>query len=201
MVVSQGESGEDQRVESVGNVGTESGKQDDEAIEREESAGTKGSGGHNESHDWKDIRDILGGYEDAEDVEKEREVEDIFYSGFALEDMPLMQRQDPELAEIISYLSTGDLPMTDKAARKILMIEDQFMLDDGVLWHFCAPKSRHAKRSLIPLRQLCVPSIPKLDILKSFHEQGTSHKCAEALFETMRQKYFWFNLYSDALLY
>ena len=35
-VVPQGESGEAQRVESVGNVGTESGKQDDEAIERGE---------------------------------------------------------------------------------------------------------------------------------------------------------------------
>ena len=29
----------------------------------------------------------------------------------------------------------------------------------------------------------------------------TSHKCAEALFETIRQKYFWFNLSSDTLLY
>ena len=107
-----------------------------EVIGRGESVGTKGSGGRSESHDWKDIRDILGGYEDAEDVEKEREEEDIFYSVFALEDMPLMQRQDPELAEIITYLSTGDLPKSDKAARKILMIEDQFTLDDGVLWHF-----------------------------------------------------------------
>ena len=81
------------------------------------------------------------------------------------------------------------------------MIEDQFTLDDGVLWLLFAPKSRHAKRSLLPLRQLCVHSILKLDILKSFHEQGTSHKSAEALFETIRQKYFWFNLYSDKLLH
>ena len=115
--------------------------------------------------------------------------------------MPLMQRQDPKLAEIITYLSTGDLPMSDKAARKILMIEDQFTLDDGVLWHFFAPKSRHAKRRLLPLRQLSVPLILKLDILKSFHEHGSSHKCEETLFETIRQKYFWFNLYSDTLLY
>ena len=91
--------------------------------------------------------------------------------------------------------------MSDKATRKILMMEDQFTLDDGVLWHFFAHKLRHGKRRLIPLRQLCVPSILKLDILKSFHEQGTSHKCAEALFETIRQKYFWFHLYSDTLLY
>ena len=100
--------------------------------------------------------------------------------------MPLMQRQDPELAEIITYLSTGHLPALNKSARKILMIEDQFTLDDGVLWHFFAPKSRHAKRSLLPLRQLCVPSILNLDILKSFHEQGSSHKSAETLFETIR---------------
>ena len=88
-----------ERVELVWNAGAESGKQDNEAIE------------------------------------KEGEEEDIFCSVFSLEDMPLIQSQDPELAEIITYLSTGDLPMSDKAARKILMIEDQFTLDDGVLWH------------------------------------------------------------------
>ena len=43
-VVPQGESGEAQRVESVGNVCAESGKQDDEAIERGESVDTKGRG-------------------------------------------------------------------------------------------------------------------------------------------------------------
>ena len=38
-----------------------------EAIGRGESVGTKGSGGHSDDHDWKGIRDIVGGYEDAED--------------------------------------------------------------------------------------------------------------------------------------
>ena len=70
LIVPQGESGEAQPVESVVNVSTESGKQDDEAIERGESIGTKGSGGHSQSYDWNDIWDIVGGYEDAEDVEK-----------------------------------------------------------------------------------------------------------------------------------
>ena len=69
-------------------------------------------------------------------MEKEREEENIFYSVIALEDMLLMQRQDSELAKIITYLSASDLPMSDKVARQILMMEDQFTLDDGVLWHF-----------------------------------------------------------------
>ena len=71
-VVPHGESEEAQRVESVGNVGTESGKQDDEVIEKGESVGTKGSGGHSEDHDWKGIRDIVGGYEDTDEEERRK---------------------------------------------------------------------------------------------------------------------------------
>ena len=126
-VVPHGESKEAQRVESIENVGTENGKQDDEAIGRgekvdtesgkqddvaigsRERAGTKGSVEHSENHDWEGIGDIVNGYEDTE-VENEKEEKDIYHSVCALEDMPLMQRQDPELAEIITYLSTGDLP-------------------------------------------------------------------------------------------
>ena len=39
---------------------------------------------------------------------------------------------------MITYLCTGDLPISDSLARKILMLADQFTLDGGVLWHFLA---------------------------------------------------------------
>ena len=81
------------------------------------------------------------------------------------------------------------------------MIADQFALVDNVLWHFYSPKSRHTKRKLFPTKQLCIPLSVKLDILKLYHEQGSSHKNPEALYETIRQKYFLFNLYSDTQLY
>ena len=80
---------------------------------------------------------------------------------------------------------------------KIVMIADQFALVDNVLWHFYSPKSRHTKRKLLPTKQLCILLSLKLDILKLHHEQGSSHKNPEALYETIRKKYFWFNLYSD----
>ena len=130
LAVPQVESVESQRVESVGNACAETGKQDDEAIERGESVGTEGSSGHIEGQGWKDILDTVSGYKAAVDVEKDiEEEEDTFYSVFLLEDMPLMQRQDPELAKIITYLSTGDLPMSDKDARKILY--DERSVHDG----------------------------------------------------------------------
>ena len=43
-----------------------------EAIGRGENVGTKGSGGHSEDHDWKGIRDIVGGYDITEDIERKR---------------------------------------------------------------------------------------------------------------------------------
>ena len=102
LALSPVESVEARRVKSVWNVGTESDKQDDEAID-------------SQSQDWKDIRNIKGEYEDEENVEKESEEENILDSVCALVDMPLMQRQDPELAELITYLSTGVLPKSDQA--------------------------------------------------------------------------------------
>ena len=103
------------------------------------------------------MQDALGGCEDSEDaVEKLDEIE-TYYTVFALEDMPNLQRQDPKLAGIITCLSTGDLPVSDKSARQIVMIADQFTVEDDILWYFYSPKSRHKKRKLIPIKQLCIP--------------------------------------------
>ena len=47
----------------------------------------------------------------------------------------------PNLAGIIAYVSTGDLRVSDRSARKVLLLTDQFTLDSGVHWHFFVPKS------------------------------------------------------------
>ena len=94
-----------------------------------------------------DIFDTVGGYDDTENEEEEIQEGDNFNSVFSLEDMPFLQKEDPDLAGMITYLSTDDLPISDRSARKILMLTDQFTLDDGILWHFLVPKSRHGKRS------------------------------------------------------
>ena len=37
---------------------------------------------------------------------------------------------------MITYVSTGDLPISDRYARKKFILADQFTLDGGVVWHF-----------------------------------------------------------------
>ena len=130
------------------------------------------------------MQKVLGGYERENGDERLAEIES-FYSLFSLEDMPVLQTQNTELAEINNYLNTGKLPISDKSARKIVVIPDQFTQVDNVVWHFYSLMSRHRKRRLIPIKQLCIPLSLKLYILKLYHEQGSSHKSPEALFEIL----------------
>ena len=55
---------------------------------------------------------------------------------FALVDMPFLQNKDPDLVGMITYLRTGDLPISDRSARTILMLADQVTRNGDVLWHF-----------------------------------------------------------------
>ena len=84
-----------------------------------------------------DIFDTVDGYDDIENEEEEIHEEDISNSVFALEDMPFLQKDDPDFAGMITYLSTSDLPISDRSARTILMLADHFTLYGGVLCFFC----------------------------------------------------------------
>ena len=100
----------------MGSVGANSGEQNDEVIERGGKSGFRGGVRHIGHYDWKGIGDSAVWNEDIEESENEKETEAINHSVYALEDLPLMQKQDPELSEIITYLSTGDLPKSDRAS-------------------------------------------------------------------------------------
>ena len=60
----------------------------------------------NTQQPFRTMQEVVGGYEDENGDERLGEIES-FYSVFALEDMPVPQKQGPELAEIINYLGTG----------------------------------------------------------------------------------------------
>ena len=66
-----------------------------------------------------DIFDTVGRYEVAQNAMEEIHEGDIFNSVFALEDMPFLQKEDPEVAEMITYLSTDNLHISDRSARTI----------------------------------------------------------------------------------
>ena len=50
------------------------------------------------------------------------------------EDLPAMQRSDPELRCVITYLETGVLPEEEKLARRVALTRSQYVIEDNVLY-------------------------------------------------------------------
>ena len=59
------------------------------------------------------------------------------------------QRKDPEILEMILYLSDGQLPACEKKAKKIVLQASLFALVDGVLYYL-DPKREHRRRCVVP---------------------------------------------------
>lgn len=49
-------------------------------------------------------------------------------------DLPTLQRQDENLASIISYVETGLLPTDESMAKKVALTESQYVVEDRVLY-------------------------------------------------------------------
>ena len=52
------------------------------------------------------------------------------------------QRRDPQLADIISYWETGDLPQEEKRARELVLTSPLFTIVDGTLYRIEPDKSK-----------------------------------------------------------
>ena len=51
------------------------------------------------------------------------------------DDLATLQREDPQLMEIITFLETGVLPAEEKTARSLALSQTQYVIEDGVLYH------------------------------------------------------------------
>ena len=114
------QSAEALQVDSVKIIQAKPIKQDHEAAESGDGVKKRCNSGCAEDRELGDIFDTVGRYDDTENDEEEIHEGDNFHSVFALEDMPFLQKEDPDLAGIIRNLSTGDLPISDRLARKML---------------------------------------------------------------------------------
>eukprot|EP00795_Rhopilema_esculentum_P005471 gene5471-biopygen457 len=107
-----------------------------------------------------------------------------------------LQRQDKDLADIIQYLETSELPSSDNKARALLLSIDSFYLDEhGILCHLWTPGKRRAK-SLCT--QVVIPASLRHEILVSLHDDPTAgHLGSEKTYEKVRLRYYWPGMYKD----
>lgn len=79
-----------------------------------------------------------------------------------------LQRNDPTLMQLISYLKDGELPQSQKAAREILLKHTDFAIFDGILYHSKIVKSKRS-RTLNPY-QMVLPHDLVLKVLEIYHD-------------------------------
>ena len=107
-----------------------------------------------------------------------------------------LQRRDPDLQNLITYLESNQLPHDNRVARTLLLhIDDFYLDDDGILCHLWYPGKRRAGHLF---SQLVVPSSLRHEILTNVHDDATGgHLGIHKTYEKLRRKYYWFGMFKD----
>jgi hypothetical protein len=106
------------------------------------------------------------------------------------------QSEDPYFEQIITFLVDNQLPPDKQAARRIVLIAENFQVTDGQLVKI-ANFRRKRREAYMPLsKQLCLPPQWRLPILTGYHD-FLNHANVERTYYSIRQKYFWKNQYAD----
>ena len=106
------------------------------------------------------------------------------------------QRNDAELADLISYIETQQLPANQNKARSFLLQGDKFYLDDnGLLFSLWTPRRR---RPQAVYTQLVIPEALKHESLAWAHDDITAgHLGAQKTYAKIRTRYYWRNMFRD----
>ena len=98
------------------------------------------------------------------------------------EDLAMLQRQDEELAAIISYLETGMLPEDGKLSRSLTLSESQYVVQDRVLYRVEADSTLRV-----------IPPASKRERLFQEAHQGVfgAHLSDVKVHSELRRHYWW----------
>ena len=107
-----------------------------------------------------------------------------------------LQRNDPDLSDLIVYLETSKLPDHNGPARSLLLtIDDYFLSDEGLLFHLWTPQGR---RRATTYQQLVVPPALRYELLVWAHDDPTGgHFGTVKTYEKLRTRYYWRKMFSD----
>ena len=115
---------------------------------------------------------------------------------FELANMPELQSKDPDLAQLVNYLQTGKLPGNSSDDRKVLAKADQYVLQDGILYHLFSPSTPYRRQET--RCQLVIPRNLIDEVLTSMHDDVVAgHLGIAKTYDKIRQRYFWQGMYKD----
>jgi len=115
------------------------------------------------------------------------------------ENIGLLQRQSPDLIDIIQYLETEILPDDSKQARTILYESNKMLLDkNGVLYRHSLPKKNRTKVVFVHTNQLVIPQCMRAQLFDLFHNR-LGHIGINKMYDLISKKYFFPRLYDNVV--
>lgn len=103
---------------------------------------------------------------------------------------------DEEFQHVYRYLQTGVLSDIPKIDKMTLLMNDRFLIEDGLLFRIDCPRRKRLARVRPVARRLCVPKVFRHEILKHMHD-NCGHYSTQNLFVTLSTKFYWKTLFSD----
>jgi len=118
----------------------------------------------------------------------------------ALEDVAAQQQSCDDLKPIITYLTSGVLPDDDKQAKRLAYDAQYYVIENGALYHLYESKTKDVNKAKGVIRQLVVPKKLRTEVLKSLHDDN-GHPGLSRFYTCLRERYFWYGMYSEAEKY
>ena len=115
----------------------------------------------------------------------------------------IYQQECPDFKDIYRYLVSRQVPDDAQLARTVVAESYNYELEDGVLKHFYARRSRQIPLEERLVKQTAVPRCLRDELLKSYHDciAGGGHQGFERTYEALRNKYYWPSMYENIRLY
>jgi transposase InsO family protein len=113
----------------------------------------------------------------------------------SLKEVAEKQKADPELKQLIDFLTEGILPVDADAAKIILsQAKRDFELVDGVLFHFWYPRPQNPNTNW--KKQLCVPKSMQTGFLIEYHD-AMGHLGIRKTYDKMASSLYWKTMHAD----
>ena len=118
---------------------------------------------------------------------------------WSVERLQECQRRDRDVMEMIEYLQQGKLPADDKRAREVLLTNDNYVLENDILYRLLDTKKLEVSKQVHDVRVcLIIPKELRHDVLTAAHgDLGAGHYGTQRTYTTLRLKYFWKGMYND----
>ena len=111
-------------------------------------------------------------------------------------DVAKLQEKCNEIGQMYNYMVHGKLPDNKTEQQKLIISSEQYVVRNGVLYHFVDAKSKKHKRGEESFSQLVVPKSLREDVILAYHD-GNAHLGFDKTYSAIRAKYYWPKMYTD----